>query len=188
MAVYLVSGGDDVAPAVVGLQARGRHVLHDDAVHDDAHHTLHHTAELGSHFVVVAHGRADGTVRWYKTARATAEDWLWVGMPNPPQNVRIYLYCCHVGKHLPGLLANCEAFGHVDSVPIPNGVDDALILDFLDQVEELVHEEIFDREEWRTRLIAYVEAAFAAEVEQPSSLLGAPTLFLLLRSLGYQGG
>src|SRR6266849_10894103 len=101
MAVYLISGGDDVAPAAVGLLGRGRQVIHDDAVDDDAHQILRPTEQFGRHFVVVAHGTTEGTVRWYKSERATAESWIWVGMANPPEGVRIYLYCCHVGRHLP---------------------------------------------------------------------------------------
>jgi hypothetical protein len=188
MPVYLVSGAEDIVSAVGALQSRGRAIVHDNDVHDEAHEVLREGPDGGRHFVVVAHGSKDGTIRWHKTGRGTSELWLWVGMPNPPQQVRIYLYCCHVGIHLPGLLGGCEAFGHVDRVPIPADETDALILDFLDQVDALMQEPAFDAEGWRQHLIGYVQAAYAAEVEVPTALLGAPTLLLLLRSLGYGGG
>lgn len=188
MPVYLVSGSDDIISAVGALQSRGRLVRHDNDVDDEAHEALRGSPELGNRFVVLAHGRRDGTVRWHKTARGTSANWLWVGMPNPPRHARLYLYCCHTGIHLPGSLAECEAFGHVDRVPIPEGEGDALVLDFLEQVDALMQGAVFDREAWRQQLIGYVQVAYAAEVEAPSGLLGAPTLLLLLRSLGYDGG
>jgi hypothetical protein len=184
MPLYLVSGEGEIAPALLALQSRKRRVYFDGAVRNEARLTLRHTKRFGGRFVVVAHGRPNGTVRWYKTARAASEDWLWVGMPSPPTGVRIYLYCCYVGRHLPAYLAACEVFGHVGPVPIPSGPDDSLVLDFLDQVDRLVRTRRFDRISWRRRLVEYLEGAFTDEVETPTSLLGAATLRLIIKSLG----
>src|SRR5262245_26124875 len=127
--VYLISAAEDIAPAAQALSGQGRRIT--STVQSDARITL----KSRGRFIVIAHGSPNGTVKWHSASGAT--DWLWVGMPPLRRKVRLYLYCCHVGRLLPAHLANCEVFGHMDVVPIPQNADDKLILDFIKKIHKL---------------------------------------------------
>ena len=178
---YLVSGDEQIRPSHENLRKAGRHVRHDGEVNDDA------STELrgGKCFVVIAHGSADGTLRWYKSSRGSSLPWLWVGMPNAPRHVRLYLYSCKAGRKLPRYLKHCEAFGHVDEVPMPTAPVEPIVLGYLAEVDRLVSASDFDQSAWRQALAAYVDRAYVQEVENPTGMLGSSALLLLRRSLGY---
>jgi hypothetical protein len=139
---------------------------------------------VGGRFVVVAHGRSDGTVLWFWSTTRSGARWLWVNMPNPPKDVRVYLYVCLAGAKLARFLRRCEAFGHSDVVPMPTGGAQEVVLRYLDQVDRLMRSDI-PPSDWRARLGHYVNDAYVAEVSQPTSLLAAPLLLMLRRSLGF---
>jgi hypothetical protein len=175
-----VSGDENIRPSDDVLRRSGRRVRFDNEVRDVAADEL----RAGGRFVVVAHGRSDGTVLWFCSKRGNASRWLWVGMPNPPQNTRIYLYACLAGIRLPRFLRRCEAFGHSDEIPMPTGGAQEVVLRYFDEVDRLMrHNEAIT--DWRVVLGLYVNEAYAEEVERPTGLLSAAALLMLRRSLGY---
>ena len=179
MVAYLVSGDRDIEPSGRNLRRAGRRVRDPNVVRDDAAVEMRARRRA----IVIAHGSVDGTVSWFKTAWATRRPWLWVGMPRPPGNVRIYLYCCHAGALLRHHLRACEVFGHHDVVPMP--VDQARrhVLLFLGEVERLVGGQVFDAGEWRRELLAYVDDLLQHEVDHRTGMLVAPILVMLRISL-----
>ncbi len=179
--MYLVSGDENIRPSDDNLRRTGRRVRFDDDVDDDAAVELRE----GKAFVVLAHGQANGTIKWFKSSRGSSARWLWVGMPRPPRRARLYLYSCHAGRRLPHFLKHCEAFGHVDVVPMPVGEARDAVLGFLTQVDWLVSDTPFDFDEWRGHLAEYVNRKYAAEVENPTGISIAGSLLVLRRSLGY---
>jgi hypothetical protein len=178
---YLVSGDDDIRPADSVIRRTGRRVRYDNEVNDEAATEL----RPGKLYIVVAHGSEHGTVSWFKSSRNTVQSWLWVDMPRPPRNVRVYLYSCRVGRRLPRFLKHCEAFGHVDVVPMPLDAATDLVLGFLAQVELLMTSSEFDPDEWRRQLGEYVNRLLVQEVEARTGLLTGSLLVMLRRSLGY---
>ena len=181
MVLFLVSGEGDVVRAVDGLRRAGKRVHHGDGVADSAAAVL----KAGRKYIVVAHGSAAGTVRFFKPSRGSAEPWLWVKMPEPPKGTRLYLYCCRAGRRLPRFLKHCESFGHVDVVPMPTGEHDDFVIDFLHEAESLMKRRTFDRSAWLKHLLGYVDERYVDEVEFPGeSLLLGPQLLMLRTSLG----
>lgn len=181
--LYLVSGAEDIQPSHSNLQRKGRRVKFDCAVSDNAADVLRD----GRRYVVVAHGNADGTVKWFNSSRGSALPWLWVNMAGPPKGSRIYLYACRVGRLLPRFLKHCEAFGHSHDVPMPLGAMRDVVLRFLDKVHELMSTKTFDSEGWRTLLAKHVNDELVEEVNRPSgNMMTVPALSMLRRSLGYK--
>jgi hypothetical protein len=138
----------------------------------------------GGRFVVVAHGRADGTVLWHSSKTGSTVRWLWVGMSDPPRDARIYLYTCFAGRKLSRFLKKCDVFGHCDVVPMPTGGAQGVILLYLDEVDRLMRSDPAT-DQWQTILARYVNQAYTAEVQQPTGLLNTAALLMLRRSLGF---
>lgn len=179
--IYLVSGDSNIRPSDENIRKTGRRVRFDREVNIRAAVEL----KPGGRFVVVAHGRSDGTIMWFRSDRGTADRWLWVGMTKPPRAVRLYLYACHAGKQLPRQLKHCECFGHVDKVPTPTDGQKHRVLEFLDEVDRLVRDPTLTVEDWRLQLRKFVDDAVVKETENPTDWRDALTLQYLRRSLGY---
>jgi hypothetical protein len=180
--MYLVSGDNDIRPSHENLLRSGRRVRYDTQVDNNA------AVELKARgcFVVIAHGRSDGTVMWFSSARGTADRWLWVGMEAPPVGARLYLYSCRVGKELPAYLDLCECFGHWDDVPMPTGITEHAVLRFLDEVDRLIQDHRSDVSCWRATLGAYVNRALVEEAEKAdSNYMDSVAFHMLRQSLGY---
>ena len=177
---YLVSGDDNIRPTDAVLRRSGRRVRSDDEVGPVAAMEL----RVGGRFVVVAHGRADGTVLWHSAKTGVSVRWLWVGMSNPPHDARVYLYACLAGRRLPRFLKRCDVFGHSDVVPMPTGGAQEVVLLYLDEVDSLMRSDAAI-DKWQEMLARYVNQAYAAEVQQPSGLLKTAALLMLRRSLGF---
>jgi hypothetical protein len=178
---YLVSGDETIRPSHRNLRRTGRRVRFDSEVNQDAAIAL----KSGRRFVVVAHGRADGTVMWFSSKGGVSARWLWVGMRRPPAGTRVYLYSCKAGIQLPQHLKRCECFGHVDDVPMPTGITKTVVLRYLNQVDRLVGDRESDVNDWRPRLAKYVNKRLEAEVERPTGFMNSVALQMLRRSLGY---
>jgi hypothetical protein len=138
----------------------------------------------GGRFVVVAHGRADGTVLWFSSNAGTVIRWLWVGMPRPPKKARVYLYACLAGRKLSRFLKHCDAFGHSDVVPMPTGGAQGVVLRYFDEVDRLMRRD-GTTQHWRATLGRYINDVYVKEIEQPTGLLTVPALLMLRRSLGF---
>ena len=184
---YLVSGDIDICPTDKILRDQGRHVRHDTDVELDASQVL----QLGETFVVVAHGSPTGTVSWVRSDTSGVARWLWVGMPAAPTGVRLYLYSCHVGKKLVPSLKDCDSFGHVDVVPMPDEADDVVVR-FLDEVHVLLETAPYDYETWRAQLGEFVNAELVQAHERASEDVAGfrdvAALLILRKSLGYYDG
>jgi hypothetical protein len=178
---YLVSGEESIRPSHQNLRRTGRTVRFDTEVDEHAAVAL----KTGRRFVVVAHGRADGTVMWFSSARGVSVPWLWVGMERQPSGSRIYLYSCKAGEQLPQHLDRCECFGHVDDVPMPTASTRTVVLRYLNQVDRLVGDPESDVNTWRQRLGEYVNRRLMAEADNPTHFMNSVALQLLRRSLGY---
>jgi hypothetical protein len=179
---YLVSGDENIRPSQTNLRQSGRRVRYDHQVSDDAAVALR---ALGR-FVVVAHGRSDGTVMWFNSTRGTAARWLWVGMDKPPVRSRVYLYSCNAGEKLSSFLERCECFGHSAEVPMPTAGTRAVVLRYLDEVDRLVQAPGSDVSTWRATLGAYINRALVEEAEKSDGdFMNSVALQLLRRSLGY---
>lgn len=179
--LYLVSGDANIRPSHTNLRRAGKRVRFDVEVSDDAFQEF----KAGKRYVVVAHGTADGkTVKWFKSATGASRPWLWVGMRRPPRDARIYLYACHAGRKLPRYLRSCEAFGHLDEVPMPTGGARDAVLGFLSEVEAVVANWPHNAATWRAHLADFVNRAYVAEIEGRTGLLTGQALLLLRKSLG----
>lgn len=178
---YLVSGAEDVKHCIELLRRTGRPVKGDREVDTVA------SAELkpGKRYVIVAHGASSGRVMWSRSDSCEPLKWLWVGMRQPPKNVRLYLYSCHAGLKLARHLKHCECFGHSDAVPTPNGSADDIVLEYLDKVDEVVRKSRFDREKWRQVLGEFVNNRLVTEVESLSAPFNVFALLVLRKSLGF---
>jgi hypothetical protein len=177
-----VSGDDNIRPSHENLRRSGRRVRYDTQVDHNAAREL----KARGRFVVIAHGRSDGTVMWFSSARGTAARWLWVGMKAPPVGARLYLYSCYAGKELPTCLNRCECFGHSDEVPMPTKGTKKVVLRFLDEVDRLIQNHKTKVSSWRATLGAYVNRALVEEAEKADSdFMNSVALLLLRRSLGY---
>lgn len=186
---YLVSGDDNIKPSHKVLRKTGRRVQYDNEVGAAAQ-----SMRARRRYVVVAHGRRDGTVMWYRSEEAKALRWLWVAMESPPREARIYLYACEAGRRLPRSLKHCECFGHVGVVPMPVGASQMVVLRFLTWVDELMQKGEFSVDGWRKSLKSRVAKAWAAEVERRKttldehallrSAMAASTWLTLLESFG----
>lgn len=167
----------------MNIRRTGRRVQHGVEVDGDASVAL----KAGKRYVVVAHGIEKGTtVLWFRDDWKKARRWLFVGMKTPPKDTRVYLYCCYAGKKLPHFLKGCEVFGHTDTVPTPIGPSRDIVLAFFGEVEKLLKTD-FDHDTWRAALGDYVNRLYAAEVQNPTSIWGAPVLAILRKSLGFPG-
>jgi hypothetical protein len=67
---------------------------------------------------------------------------------------------------------------------MPDEDYEPLVLAFLREVDRLMSGDIFDRDEWRRDLDAYLSEALRREVDNRTSMLGAQILVMLRRSLG----
>lgn len=179
--VYLVSGDENIRPSDRNLRQAGRVVRTDNEVDEHARSEL----ALAPCFVVVAHGREDGTILWFSSNRGTSVPWLWVGMPEPPTDTRLYLYSCRAGNVLPPSLTRCECAGHVTDVPMPTGGMQEEVLSFLDQVDNLVGNPDSNAVKWHSRLSAYVNRRLVEEAETQGPWVNSVALQMLRRSLGY---
>ena len=174
---YLVSGDANIQPSHKILRKSGKRVRYDIQVHAKAAVEL----RIGQRFVVVAHGRADGTVLWFSSARGTAQPWLWVGMPTPPRDTRLYIYSCMAGKKLSPFLDRCETLGHKDVVPMPLDGSRLAVLGFLNKVDRLLGDQSLSPQDWAKELARYVNKTLSAEAEKPVPSLGTITAMLYLR-------
>lgn len=179
MITYLVSGDDDIKPAHENLRRSGRRVRYSDEVSLDAARALRQRRR----YVVVAHGRPDGTILWFNPAADARVPWLWVGMPDPPTSLRLYLYSCNAGPRLSRFLSDCDCFGHSSEVPMPTDGARVVVLAFLSEVDRLVRARTFDPASWRDALSAYVNEEWERELENRTSPLKASALKLLSESL-----
>jgi hypothetical protein len=180
--MYLVSGDENIRPSHRNLRQSGRRVRYDTQVSDDAAVEL----RARGRFVVVAHGRQDGTVMWFSSTRGTAARWLWVGMEKPPVQSRVYLYSCNAGEKLSTFLEHCESFGHSGEVPMPTAGTRRMVLRYLDEVDRLMRDRRSDVATWRTTLGAYINRALVGEAEKKNgSFMNSVALQLLRRSLGF---
>lgn len=179
MITYLVSGDEDIRPSHENLRRSGRRVRYDDEVDLNAAQALRQRRR----YVVVAHGRPDGTILWFNSAAAARVRWLWVGMPDPPTSLRLYLYSCNAGPQLSRFLHDCDCFGHSSTVPMPTDGARVVVLDFLSQVDRLVRSRNFDAATWRSALSAYVNEEWERELENRTSPLKASALQMLSESL-----
>jgi hypothetical protein len=179
--VYLVSGHVDIKPSHVNIRRSGRRVKYDLEVSPDA------AAELrsGRTFVVVSHGRPNGTVTWYRSDRGSAQRWLWVGMDSPPKGARLYLYACMAGRRLPRWLRRCEALGHFDEVPMPVNGARAVVMRYFDEVDRVIDDRSLEPSDWRVELVRHLDEAHAAEVANPTGYLCSAALLMLRRSWGF---
>jgi hypothetical protein len=179
---YLVSGDENIRPSHTNLRQSGRRVRFDTQVNDKAAIEL----KARGRFVVVAHGRSDGTVMWFSSSRGTPSRWLWVGMADPPVGSRLYLYSCNAGAKLPSSLTKCECFGHSGDVPMPTGGTRAIVLRYLDEVDRLVQDHQSDIRTWRATLGIFINEALVEEAEKAdSNFMNSVALQFLRRSLGY---
>ena len=174
---YLVSGDTNIHPTHHVLRKSGKRVRYDIQVHAKAASEL----KIGRSFVVVAHGRADGTVLWFSSARGTAQPWLWVGMPTPPRDTRLYIYSCMAGKKLSPFLNRCEALGHKDVVPMPLEGSRRAVLGFLNEVDRLIADQSLHPQDWAKELARYVNETLSTEAERPTPHLGTITAMMYLR-------
>lgn len=133
-------------------------------------------------YVVVAHGGADGTVVWCDND-GSHQPWMWVGMDPAPTRTRVYLYCCHAGPALTRALKHCESFGHSSRVPAPVEGAEAVVVPFLDRVDELMNGDDFDAAAWRRELSSFVAEQLELERQEPTSVLGKVHWTSLLISL-----
>lgn len=179
---YLVSGAPDIYPTHEILRQTRRVVHHDNEVSDSAARALRKNRA----YVVVAHGSADGTVTWHKTAGDSTAKWLWIGMQHPPRKSRVYLYACSAGTRLVPFLKHCEVFGHSNVVLMPIGKYRGPVLQFLGRVDQLLRGSPYSVENWRTELAKYVNAALAREARKPNSEFEKIAVWMFLRrSLEY---
>jgi hypothetical protein len=178
---YLVSGDPTIRPSDQNIRRSGRRVRYDVQVCPQAHREL----RAGQRFVVVAHGRADGTVLWCDASGGEPRRWLWAGMAHPPANARVYVYACSAGPRVLRALRRCEALAHSDAVPMPVGNARALVLRYFREVDHLLADRHSSPADWHAHLAEYVNRAYADEVANPSSILGPGLLLMLRRSLGY---
>ena len=179
---YLVSGDPTIQPSHEVLARTGRDVRYDVQVDDSARREL----KGGRSFVVVAHGNMNGTVSWFNSTRGSAAPWLWVGMPKQPRGTFLYLYACKAGRLLIPFLTRCDAFGHVDSVPMPLEAAKGAVLAFLNRVDELIADPRFTPDDWAKELARYIDNAFIAETERPAARWERVAVMLMLqRSMKY---
>ncbi|MBA3578978.1 MAG: hypothetical protein H0W42_03235 [Gemmatimonadaceae bacterium] len=178
---YLVSGDENIRPCDKVLKRTARRVRYDTEVSHNAQDEL----KPSRRFVVVAHGRRDGTVMWFRSDEGAAAPWLWIGMRKPPKGAHIYLYSCHARK-IARHLRHCMCFGHGGVVPMPTGAKNDVVLAYLDQVDRVMREQSYGVAEWRAALNAYVDQAWVSEAEDPTEgdHEKALTLHILRKSLG----
>lgn len=177
---YLVSGDADIRPSDENIRRSGRRVRYDSDVDPEARREL----RAGHRFVVVAHGRADGSVLWSSSANGARQRWLWADMANPPAGARVYVYACSAGPRVLSALRQCEAFAHIDSVPMPVSHARNIVLKYFNEIDRLLADLHNTSADWHAHLAQYVNDAYADEVERPSSMLGSSVLYMLRRSLG----
>lgn len=177
MITYYVSGAPDVQNSLANLIATGRNVIDGNGLADAV-------AALtpGQRFVLVAHGETDGRVY----IREAEDPWLWVGMDPSPAGARIYLYSCCAGPLLSEYLGGCECIGHATSVPMPDGTDADIVIQYLDFIDELMSGAIFDRNDWYEQIALYLGERLSDEVEAPTTLRAPILLSMLGRSIGMQ--
>lgn len=184
MTLYLVSGDPDILPSHEIIRQRGKLVSHDDDIGERAGEFL----TANDYYILVAHG-GPRTVRLFRSTWGEQRPWLFVGMSEPPQGIRLYLYSCSAGLELPDFLDSCEAFGHVDRVPMPTAGDG--VCEFLAKVEEVLHQE-YDRDAWASELASFVNQRFVSAIrdaEQGGQDFRAPLIWTMLRkSLGSRDG
>jgi hypothetical protein len=180
--VYLVSGDENIRPSHENLRRSGRRVRYDTQVNDNAALEL----KARGRFVVVAHGRSDGTIMWFSSARGNAAAWLWVGMETPPVGTRFYLYSCYAGEKLHAHFQRCECFGHSGEVPMPTSGTRKVVLRYLDEVDRLIQNHKSELSTWRATLGAYVNRLLVEEAEKSNgSFINSVALQMLRKSLGY---
>jgi hypothetical protein len=96
----------------------------------------------------------------------------------------LYIYACHGGELAPHL-ADCEAFGHVGTVPVVLEQGDCVDR-FLRCAIELVVQTDFDRSVWQQTLVRYLEREEAAAYESDGEDVEEFYLIAALRrSLNY---
>lgn len=180
MVVYVVSGAPDIKAAYDLLNDSGRKLVYDTEVDERPTATL----DPAQSYIVVAHGRPD-RVLLYRSDWNESRSWIRVGMASPPRNARIYLYACWAGTELVDFLEDCEAFGHIDTVPIPDHDCCHIVFEYLEQVEQLI-EQPYDRPEWFVTLGDYVDNRHAQVCLDggPDAFLDSVIWTLLRRSLG----
>jgi hypothetical protein len=87
--------------------------------------------------IVVGHG--DPEALWLVCGdRARSRRWLWVGMEDPPEKARLYLYSCWSGQQLAGFLDGNFVFGHYGAVPTPRHENRMVVMPFLRKVFEIM--------------------------------------------------
>lgn len=176
--VFVVSGDEEIRETAIMLRGQGNDVIYDDEVKTLAARTL-----LDGSYLVVAHGSEDGTVTIARSTRGRSR-WLWVGMPDPPSKCRVYLYSCHAGRRLVPALDECEAFGHVHSVPVARSDNEDCVSRFLAKAAELVADEPYDRVAWQESLCAFLDEELQrADAEGPIGVFIA--IHVLRRSLNF---
>jgi len=179
MATYLVTGAPDVSPSDQNVRRSGRRVRFDTQVPNRAASAI----RAGRRYVVIAHGDSEGTVFWFRSDLGSSVKWMWVGMRDAPRAARVYLYCCHVGPELTRFLKRCESFGHCSSVPAPVDEAEAIVLDYLSKVDELMRRNTFDAGNWRKELQDHVAQRLSDELDVGTSVRSISTWLMLGNSL-----
>ena len=177
--VYLVSADANIKPSDEVLRRTGRRVRYGAEVDKEAAIAM----KPGGRFVVVAHGRDDGTVMWLGGDDDRPGRWLWIGMRKPPKESEVYLYSCRAGKKLPRHLKHCKCLGHVDVVPSPLGGRKDVVIGFLDEVDRVMRIST-SPVEWHQGLVAYVDSLYVKAVERSATLGYFLPLLILRKSLG----
>lgn len=130
---FIVCAKRDSKYAVRMLRDEGLMVLSGRSVSREARRML----VKGSPRIVIGHGEP-GELWLASGRRLVAEQWLWVGMPQPPREARLYLYSCWCGCRLAPSLQRNFAVGHFGEVPIPGHGTEAVVLPFLQRVFQLM--------------------------------------------------
>lgn len=120
---------------------------------------------------------------WFDSTVKRAVRWLWVGMPDPPQSLRLYLYSCNAGPRLSRYLRSCDCFGHSSPVPMPTDGAKTAVLAFLSRADLLMESSHFEAAAWRKALSDYVNEEWERELENRTGPLKALALQMLSESL-----
>lgn len=177
--VFVVSGEEDIRDTANLLRSQGYSVVHDEEVEECAQVAL-----SGGRYLVVAHGSQDGSITIARSSGETTK-WLWVNMPDPPSGGRVYLYACHAGEKLVPALDACEAFGHVDLVPMASDDAEHCVSQFLAQAASLVASEGFDRTTWQRTLCAFLDVALQDAYDNEGAMNDFYVVHLLRKSLRF---
>ena len=184
---FVLSAEESLDQSYEILVCAGYQVLRGDDVSDVASETL----ADGGVYIVISHGSKEGTIVMHRNIEA--REWMGPSMQSPPTNSRIYLYACHVGKLMVPFLSECEAFGHIDAVPIiETHEENDYINRFIKHVFELVSSENYCRDTWQRILIEIVNEWWIevnADVDDgsecPVSMEAFNNIHVLRRSLNF---